>query len=167
MVLIKAIRPKEFAPYNLGLRCGADAVLPRDPPGVENTIRGYAAASLVVIDEASRVPDEVYHSVRPMLAVSAGRLVCMSTPAGRRGWFYDAWENGKDWHKVKILASQCPRISPRFWRRSGAASARRCTPKSTNAPSPTPKTASFSAASSSQSSTRASSRYSPRRNNVG
>jgi hypothetical protein len=83
-------------------------------PGAESTIRGYASAALVIIDEAARVPDELYHSVRPMLAVSAGRLVCMSTPAGRRGWFYDSWENGTDWLKVKILASQCPRISPRF-----------------------------------------------------
>jgi hypothetical protein len=83
-------------------------------PGAEATIRGFASARLIVIDEAARVPTELYQAVRPMLAVSGGKLLCMSTPAGRRGWFYDAWENGKDWHKVKILASECSRISPKF-----------------------------------------------------
>ncbi len=37
-------------------------------------MRGYAGVDLLVIDEAARVPDELYRSVRPMLAVSNGRL---------------------------------------------------------------------------------------------
>jgi hypothetical protein len=54
-------------------------------PGKEATIRGYSGAALLLIDEASRVPDPLYYSVRPMLAVSGGRLVAMSTPFGKRG----------------------------------------------------------------------------------
>jgi len=82
-------------------------------PGAE-TVRGYAAASLVVVDEAARVPDELYYAIRPMLAVSGGRLVVMSTPAGRRGWFFTAHEHETDWTKWRIPASQCPRISAAF-----------------------------------------------------
>ena len=37
-----------------------------------------------VIDEAARVEDALYYSVRPMLAISHGRLVALSTPFGRR-----------------------------------------------------------------------------------
>jgi hypothetical protein len=37
-------------------------------PGSERTVRGYAAADLVVIDEATRVDDELISAVRPMLA---------------------------------------------------------------------------------------------------
>src|SRR6516164_6083662 len=33
-----------------------------------DTIRGYSNVRLLVIDEAARVPDELYHSVRPMMA---------------------------------------------------------------------------------------------------
>jgi hypothetical protein len=49
--------------------------------------------ALLVIDEASRVDDALYASVRPMLAVSEGRIIALSTPFGRRGWFHAAWES--------------------------------------------------------------------------
>src|SRR5438445_2775179 len=62
-------------------------------PCREETIRGFSRVTLLVIDEAARVPDDLYRSVRPMLAVSRGRLVCLSTPFGKRGFFYEAWEN--------------------------------------------------------------------------
>jgi hypothetical protein len=60
-------------------------------PGKEGTIRGYPGARLLAIDEAAWVPDDLYLAVRPMLAVSDGRLVALSTPHGTRGWFYEAW----------------------------------------------------------------------------
>jgi hypothetical protein len=56
-------------------------------PGTETTIRGCSGAALLVIDEASRVADSLYFAVRPMLAVSGGRMVCLSTPFGKRGFF--------------------------------------------------------------------------------
>jgi hypothetical protein len=84
-------------------------------PGQEGTIRGYSGAALLVIDEAARVPDALYSSVRPMLAVSKGRLLALSTPFGKRGWFYEAWSNrNRAWKRVRITAEQCPRISPEF-----------------------------------------------------
>ena len=84
-------------------------------PGTEATVRSYSAPSLVVIDEASRVPDELYQAVRPMLAVSHGRLVLLSTPFGKRGFFHKEWtEGGPGWHRVKITAHDCPRISEEF-----------------------------------------------------
>lgn len=83
-------------------------------PSTEGTIRGYSGVALLIVDEASRVPDALYYSVRPMLAVSQGRLVCLSTPFGRRGWFHDAWGSPERWKRVKITAEQCPRIPPDF-----------------------------------------------------
>jgi hypothetical protein len=83
-------------------------------PGEEGTIRGYSGVRLLIIDEASRVPDALYYAVRPMLAVSGGRLIVASTPFGRRGFFWEAWSGKEPWHKVKITAGQCPRISPAF-----------------------------------------------------
>jgi hypothetical protein len=97
-------------------------------PGKEATIRGFSGVSLLVIDEASRVPDELYQSVRPMLAVSGGRIVLLSTPFGKRGFFHSEWTDGIGWQRTKITADQCPRIKtewlenerrtiPDFWYR--------------------------------------------------
>lgn len=84
-------------------------------PGQESTIRSYSGVDLLVIDEASRVDDSLYYSVRPMLAVSGGRLICLSTPFGRRGFFFSEWtEGGPDWHRTKITAYDCLRITDEF-----------------------------------------------------
>jgi hypothetical protein len=83
-------------------------------PGEEGGIRGYSGVALLVIDEAARVPDELLAAVRPMLAVSKGRLVALSTPAGRRGWFWQAWEGTEGWERVRVRATECPRITPEF-----------------------------------------------------
>ncbi len=84
-------------------------------PGNEGTIRGYSGVRLLIVDEASRVPDSLYATVRPMLAVSGGRLVALSTPWGQRGWWYEAWERGgATWERTKITAHECPRIPAAF-----------------------------------------------------
>jgi len=83
-------------------------------PGKEDTIRSFSAVRLLLIDEASKVPDDLYRSVRPMLAVSAGRLVGLSSPYGKRGWWYEAWESAETWERYEVPATQCPRISPEF-----------------------------------------------------
>jgi hypothetical protein len=84
-------------------------------PSKEQNIRGYSGASLIVIDEAARVLDARYWSVRPMLAVSGGQLICLSTPFGKRGFFYNEWEHGgESWERIKVTATDCPRISANF-----------------------------------------------------
>jgi len=83
-------------------------------PGEEGTVRGFSGVDLLVIDEASRVPTSLYASVRPMLAVSGGRLIAPSTPYGTRGWWYDAWRSEHAWERYEVPASDCPRITPAF-----------------------------------------------------
>jgi hypothetical protein len=84
-------------------------------PGKESTIRGFSGVALLVVDEAARVPDDLYHAVRPMLAVSGGRLILLSTPFGKRGFFHHEWtDGGPEWHRVKVTAENCPRI-PKDW----------------------------------------------------
>jgi len=84
-------------------------------PSSESTIRGFSAVSLLIEDEASWVPDDLWIATRPMLAVSGGSHILMSTPRGKRGHFYETWEKGgPEWEKIKITADQCPRISKEF-----------------------------------------------------
>jgi hypothetical protein len=84
-------------------------------PGKEATIRGYSGATLIIEDESSRVPDELYYAIRPMLAVSGGQLILMSTPYGKRGHFHKEWTAGGDeWQRIEVKATECPRITTEF-----------------------------------------------------
>ncbi len=71
-------------------------------PGTEKTVRGFSGATLLIVDEAARVDDALYHAVRPMLAVSGGALMMLSTPYGKRGAFFDEWTNGQGWERYEI-----------------------------------------------------------------
>lgn len=84
-------------------------------PGKEATLRGFSAVSLLIIDEASRVDDAVYRALRPMLAVVNGDLWLLSTPFGKRGFFYENWAGGsEDWVRTAVPATECPRIASGF-----------------------------------------------------
>jgi hypothetical protein len=84
-------------------------------PCNESTIRGFSSVSMVILDEAARVPDDIYKAVRPMLAVSNGRIFALSTPRGKRGFFYDAWsKGGDDWKRIEVPAHKMPRITAEF-----------------------------------------------------
>jgi len=84
-------------------------------PGTEQNIRGFSAPKLVLLDEASRVEDALITAVLPMLAVSQGVLVALTTPYGRRGWFYEAWEHGgPEWQRIMVKADACDRIPAEF-----------------------------------------------------
>jgi predicted phage terminase large subunit-like protein len=80
-------------------------------PSSEATVRGFSAPSLVLIDEAAQIDEKLYYAVLPMLVVSRGRLILLSTPLGKQGIFWRAWELQNGWKKVKVTADQCPRIS--------------------------------------------------------
>lgn len=84
-------------------------------PGTEGTVRGFSAVSLIIIDEAARVDNSMYKALRPMLAVGNGDLWLMSTPLGRRGFFYENWAHGGDeWLRVSVPATECARIPKEF-----------------------------------------------------
>ena len=92
-------------------------------PGRAEVIRGYTA-NLLITDEAAWVSDRLYESLRPMLAVSHGRLIALSTPFGRRGWFYQlGWEVNRGFAS-KSLHTRSPE-SPRTSSRKSVA---RCPP---------------------------------------
>jgi hypothetical protein len=83
-------------------------------PGTDKTIRGFSGVSLLIVDEASRVADELYFAVRPMLAVSGGALMMLTTPHGKRGVFYEEWTGGAGWDRYEVPAEECPRIPASF-----------------------------------------------------
>ena len=96
-------------------------------PATEATNRGFSCVSLLLIDEAARVSDHLYMSLRPMLAVSAGSLWLMSTPFGKRGFFYETWAHGgPEWVRIRAPATDCPRIQPAFLEEERTTMGERC-----------------------------------------
>ena len=81
----------------------------------EGSIRGFSAVTTLVIDEAARVPDEVFSGASPTMAVSRGRFVALSTAFAKSGFFYREWTSGgPDYLRRSVTARDCPRIPPEF-----------------------------------------------------
>jgi hypothetical protein len=84
-------------------------------PGREETIRSFQGVRLLILDEAARIPDDLYSSVSPMTGVSGGRTICLSTPFGQRGFFWREWHNEQvAWTRFRITWQQCPRLTAEF-----------------------------------------------------
>ena len=83
-------------------------------PSTEATIRGLSKARLLILDEASRIPDALYAAVLPFLAISNGALALLSTPFGKRGFFYNAYCHRDEWFYREVWGQECPRISAEF-----------------------------------------------------
>ncbi|MEZ5351725.1 MAG: terminase family protein [Bryobacteraceae bacterium] len=83
-------------------------------PGDPASIRGLSAASLLIVDEAAFVPDDLYHALRPILATTNGAIWLLSTPNGPRGFFHEEYVSTGDWTRFQVTALDCPRISPEF-----------------------------------------------------
>lgn len=83
-------------------------------PAKPQNVRGFKNVRRIIIDEAAWVSDLVFQALTPMLAVSGGDLIMLSTPWGKAGWFYDLWGSSENWKRIKITADQCPRYTPEF-----------------------------------------------------
>jgi hypothetical protein len=84
-------------------------------PSREATARGFSGVTFLIVDEASRAPENLYAAVRPMLATTNGDLWLLSTPNGKRGFFYQVWKHGgPHWLRLAVPAKECPRISKEF-----------------------------------------------------
>ncbi len=89
-------------------------------PANPDTLRGFSSVSMLLIDEAARVPDDVYEAATPILARSNGDIWLMSTPKGRRGFFHAIWNGDADasghvrWTRIHATAADCLRIPRAF-----------------------------------------------------
>jgi hypothetical protein len=83
-------------------------------PGSESRARGYSA-DLVIADEAARIEDPLFYAIRPTLAATGGRMILLSTPFGKRGFFYETWTgDDEDWKRIEVRSDQCARIPQAF-----------------------------------------------------
>ena len=81
-------------------------------PDCEATIRGFSAPSLIVIDEAAFASDALFKALEPMLTVSNGTFMLLSTPNGQTGYFYEQWHLPESpWSKIFGTLDDCPRVN--------------------------------------------------------
>jgi hypothetical protein len=84
-------------------------------PGSPDSIRGFAGADLIILDEAARIEDTLIAALTPMTATKTkAKIIALSSPAAKQGFFWERWSQNNNWHKVRITAHDCPRISPEF-----------------------------------------------------
>jgi hypothetical protein len=88
-------------------------------PASEVSSRGWHGAKLLVLDEASRIPDEIFAAIGPTISISRGRKMAVSTPFGKRGWFWDQWDKSYNhhmgtWAPMFCPWQRCPRITPQI-----------------------------------------------------
>ena len=81
-------------------------------PDNEEKIRCFSAPSLIVVDEAAFASDTLFTALEPMLSVSNGTLMLLSTPNGQTGYFYEKWhQQNSPWTRILGTLEDCPRIS--------------------------------------------------------
>jgi len=81
--------------------------LPNNP----DAIRGFRADH-VYVDEAAMFKNdfEIKSAIIPCIAGREGRLSLISTPKGKRGWFYEAWSSGV-FSRHEVHYSMAPHIT--------------------------------------------------------
>jgi hypothetical protein len=71
-------------------------------PGTERSVRGYSKPQTIIVDEAAQVEDRTIFALRPMMIGGDCELIVLSTPRGKRGYFYRQWSKGHGWKKILV-----------------------------------------------------------------
>ena len=75
-----------------------------------SNIRGYGA-DLLIVDEAAYVPEEIFQEVlMPFLAVGENKFVMISTPRGKRGFFWKRYDESQR-DENRYFVQQVPTMS--------------------------------------------------------
>lgn len=82
-------------------------------PQSSSGIRGFSDPDIVIVDEASRVEDETFVALKPML-MGGGTMIQLSTPHGKRGFYHRCWTKDTTWEKHQVNVYDNPRATPEF-----------------------------------------------------
>jgi hypothetical protein len=80
-------------------------VLARPVGTTGDAIRGFTG-DVLVIDEASRMPELVFEASKPTLLTTGGEIWMCSTPFGKQGYFYKSFLNKDNRFKVFHISSE-------------------------------------------------------------
>ena len=118
LAYIQEVRPQGIKkgrdrPTKSKLQLRNGSVIHSLPTGLSGTgIRGFTI-DLLIADEAAFIPEDVWVAVTPMLAITKGNIVLLSTPFGREGYFYRSFED-KTFKQFHVSSEDCPRRNDEF-----------------------------------------------------
>ena len=69
--------------------------------------------TLLVLDEAAFIPDRAWNAIEPVISVSKGRTMLLSTGQCKKGFFYKSTLN-PDIEQFHVSARNCPRHTKEF-----------------------------------------------------
>ena len=70
----------------------------------DDAARGFSNPDIILFDEASRIPDDVFEAVRPMITDNPkAHIYEISTPNGKKGFFYDHFSSPR-WSRYLVRA---------------------------------------------------------------
>ncbi len=75
-------------------------------------IMGYTI-DLLVADEAAFIPEEVWNSIIPTLTITRGKIILLSTPFIKEGYYYNCF-NDPSFTSFHMSAEDCPRKDQEF-----------------------------------------------------
>lgn len=78
-------------------------------------IRGYTI-DLLIADEAAFIPEDVWTAVTPMIAVTHGNIILLSTPHGKEGFYFDCFQD-KKFTSFHVSSEECPRMDLNWLKR--------------------------------------------------
>ena len=79
----------------------------------DDAARGFSNPDIILFDEASRIGDEVYEAVRPMITDNPkARIYEISTPNGKQGFFYSHFSSYR-WSRYLVRSPWTARDSER------------------------------------------------------
>ena len=70
-------------------------------------------ATMLILDEAAFIPERAWTSIEPVISITKGRIILLSTPQGKRGFFYKATKD-EDFLVKIVSARDCPRHTKKF-----------------------------------------------------
>lgn len=80
-------------------------VLSRPVGNTGDAVRGFTG-DVLIIDEASRMPESMFIAARPVLLTTGGEIWMCSTPFGKTGYFYESFINKNNRFKVFHISSE-------------------------------------------------------------
>lgn len=74
--------------------------------------RGFSP-HLVILDEAAFAPEALFRAITPSLAATGGAMHMLSSPNGRQGYFFEAFEGeaADVFMSLRVSYEKCPRIT--------------------------------------------------------
>ena len=80
-------------------------VISRPVGNTGDAIRGFTG-DVLIVDEASRMPEVMWAAAKPTLLTTGGEIWMCSTPYGKEGYFYECYLNKNNKFKVFHISSE-------------------------------------------------------------